>query len=62
MSAVIEPLEALVSVSRQNGTSSTIEATVGPFNPITLNWCLGRTCADAPIDTAEPIAAATNSR
>jgi hypothetical protein len=45
MSALMAPLDALGSVCRQNGTSSTIEATVGPLRPMTLNCVLGRSCA-----------------
>ena len=54
MSAVMAPLEAFGSVSRQNGTSSTIDATVGLFRPMTLNWFFGRSCADAPNPTDTP--------
>jgi hypothetical protein len=48
MSAVIRPFEARGIVSRQNGTSSMVEATVGLFSPITLKWCRGRSWAAAP--------------
>ena len=47
MSAVIAPFDASVIVLRQNGTSSWIDAGVGPFNPMTLNWLFGRSCAAA---------------
>src|SRR5688572_3415016 len=45
MSALIAPFDAFGSVSRQNGTSSTIDATVGALSPITLNCVLGNSCA-----------------
>src|SRR6185295_17048026 len=48
MSAVIAPFEASVMVLRQNGTSSWIEAGVGPLSPMTLNWLFGKSCAAAP--------------
>ncbi len=54
MSAVMAPLEAFGSVSRQKGTSSTIEATVGLLRPMTLNWFFGRSCAEAPSETDTP--------
>ena len=56
MSAVIAPFETSVMVLRQNGTSSWIEAGVGPFSPITLNWFFGRSCAAAP-DAIAPASA-----
>src|SRR5712692_1950305 len=62
MSALIAPLEALGSVSRQNGTSSTIEATVGLLRPITLNWVLGRSCAETLNATSEPATIPKNVR
>src|SRR2546421_1427380 len=60
MSALMAPFDALGSVSRQNGTSSTLEATVGLFKPITLNWARGRSCAEAVNEKA--IATAANVR
>ena len=42
MSALIAPFEAFGNVSRQNGTSSMIEATVGLLRPMTLNCVFGR--------------------
>src|SRR5258706_9906972 len=52
MSAVSAPLETLGSVSRQNGTSSRNETTVGLFRPITLKCAFGRSCACAEITKA----------
>src|SRR5687768_7431271 len=57
MSALIAPFDALGSVSRQNGTSSTIDATVGAFSPMTLNCVLGRSCATTVNETRKAIAA-----
>src|SRR5688572_28087347 len=51
-SAVIAPLEAFGSVSRQNGASSTMWATVGLLSPITLNCVFGRSCARTGKETA----------
>src|SRR5258708_8797318 len=62
MSAVMAPLDALVSVSRQNGTSSTLEATVGLLRPITLNWVRGRSCAERLNATREPATIQLNVR
>ena len=56
MSAVIAPFEAFGSVSRQKGTSSTMDATVGALRPMTLNWVRGRSCA--PTDSASSTATA----
>src|SRR5688572_3735513 len=61
ISAVIAPFEALGSVWRQNGTSSTVEATVGLLRPITLNCVFGRSCAATPNETSE-LAAMTLSK
>src|SRR5215510_6450215 len=62
MSAVIAPLEAFGKVSRQNGTSSTIEATVGLLRPMTLKWLFGRSCAAAPNATDTPSAIPASER
>src|SRR6266704_2155141 len=54
MSAVMAPFDALGSVSRQNGSSSTLDATVGLLRPITLNFDFGSSCARTPHETADP--------
>src|SRR3989442_2696708 len=62
MSAVIAPLDAFVSVSRQNGTSSTLDATVGLLRPITLNCLRGKSCAERLNATSEPATIPLNVR
>jgi len=62
MSVVMAPFDALGIVWRQNGTSSTIEATVGPFSPIALKCSFCRSCAGAPKDTAVPRITPLNRR
>ena len=62
MSTVMAPFDASGIVLRQNGSSSWIDTGVGLFNPITLNWLLGRSCAKAPDATAAANAAPINTR
>src|SRR5215471_4345393 len=62
MSAVMAPLEAFGRVSRQNGTSSTIEATVGLLRPMTLKWLFDSSCAAAPNASDTPSAIPASER
>src|ERR1041384_5199278 len=62
MSAVTAPSDASGMVLRQNGISSWIDTGVGLFSPITLNWVLGRSCADAPPAEATPVTAAAKAK